>query len=484
MIYHLLKKIGIHSIIYGIGNMSYAIPGFILIPVYTRFLVPAEYGVFSLLASIFGILLYVYELGMVGSLSRRFYDYNDSYNRKKVASTALFFITAYSIVVTGILCFFAKDISSVLFKTTLYRNIVILGLLAAFFQALIFIPQTVIRLNQKPLLYVALSLGRIFFLIGFTILFLVVLKKGLLGLYQALLLVSIAAFIIYITATMKNFKFNFSFFELKHLLYLGLAFFPALLLTWIIESSDRYILSIFTDLSTVGIYSIGYKIGQVSMLLIKSFYLAWIPIIFSIVKLDNASRIFGKIGTYFVLFSALFIFSVSIFAKELIWLLTSNEYASAYKIIFIISLAYLFYGLYIYFLTGVTIKKKLYSLPIVLAVGAILNIGLNILLIPRFGISGAAIATLASYMVVAFLTYFFSQRNYYIIYEIKKIAKIIIFGVLFYSASIILVIENVYLSIGSKLGFLCAYIGVLYLTGIIARDDIKKLKSVFAKATK
>jgi len=421
---------------------------------------------------------------MVGSLSRRFYDYDNIDNRKKVASTALFFVMAYSMVLTCLLCFFSKDISSALFKTTLYRNIVMLGLVAAFFQALIFIPQTMIRLNQKPILYVALSLGRILFLIAFAVLFLVVLKKGLLGLYQALLLVSIAAFIIYITATIKNFRFDFSFFELKHLLYLGLAFFPALLLTWIIESSDRYILNIFTDLSAVGIYSIGYKIGQISMLLVKSFYLAWVPIIFSIVKLDNASRIFGKIATYFVLFSALFIFSLSIFAKELIWLLTSNEYASAYKIISIISLAYLFYGLYVYFLTGVLIKKKLYNLPIVLFIGAILNIGLNILLIPRFGISGAAIATLVSYMVIAFLTYFFSQKDYYIVYEIKKIAKIIIYGVMFYMASIFLVIENVYLSIGSKLGFLCAYVWVLYLTGIIARDDIKKLKSVFVKATK
>ena len=484
MLQQFLKKIGIHSIIYGIGNMSYAIPGFILIPLYTRYLVPSEYGIYSLLTMFFGILLYVYELGMVGALSRQFYEHDDDEKRKRVISTAFFFSLIYCLVLTGLLCVFRNGISRLLFKTPAYDYIVTLGLAAIFFQALIFIPQTVIRLREKPMLYVAMVCVYIGLLIFFTILFLVILKTGLPGIYQALLWTSAISFAAYIAFTIKNYTFKFSFTELKHLLYLGFAFFPALLFSWVIESSDRFILNMLTNLSDVGIYSLGYKVGQVPMLLVRSFNLAWLPIMFSVVKTENAERMFGKIATYFVLIISVFIFALSLFSGELIRVLATIEYAGAHRIIFLIALSHLFYGLYVFFLTGMIIKKKLYSLPIVLFAGAALNIGLNFVLIPRYNIMGAAAATLVSYMLVAFLAYYFAQRSYRISYETRKMAKIILSGIIVYFVSTLVRIENLYLSIGIRTVFLCAYIAILYALGVIKNQDILKLKKIFVNSSK
>jgi len=481
MIYKFLKKIGQHSIIYGVGNMAHVIPGFILIPLYTRYLVPAEYGIFSLLTALFGILLYIYELGMVGAVNRQFYEHDDNRKRKQVISTAFFSCLAYSFILTVGILFFKNRISGFLFKTVRYEHIVFLGLIAVFFQAAIFIPQTVMRLREKPVHYIILVGTRIFLLIVFTVLFLAVFGKGLVGLYQALLLTAFLSFIFYMASTIKNFAFSFSFSELKHLLYLGLAFFPALILTWVIESSDRYILDILTNLSAVGIYSVGYKVGQITMLLVKSFYLAWIPIMFSIVKEESAARIFGKIGTYFILVVSLFVFGLSMCAKEVIQFLTTPEYAGAYRVVSLICLSYLFYGLYVFFLTGVIIKKNVYSLPVVLFVGAALNVGLNFLLIPRYGIMGAASATLVSYMSIAILTYFFSQKSYYIVYEIKKMVKIIIFGIAIHLLSSFITTENIYLSLSIKAVLLCSYVFILYFSRIITETDFLKVKSVFVR---
>jgi len=481
MIYGFLKKIGLHSAIYGIGNLSYALPGFILLPLYTRFLVPSEYGVFSLLTVLFGILLFIYELGMVGSVSRQFYEYDNEEKRKAVVSTAFFFILAYCLVFTGILFLFKNGISTLLFKTTQYATIIRIGIATVFFQALVFIPQTVIRLRERPVLHISLGTGRVVLLTILTALFIAVFKKGLLGIYQALFITAVIAFAGYMVFTVKNFTFKFNITELKHLLHLGFAFFPALILTWVIESSDRYILNMLTDLSSVGIYSLGYKIGQISMLVVKSFYLGWIPIIFAIVKLDNAPRIFGKLGTYFTIVISLFIFTLSLYSKELISLLATPEYISAYRIVFPICLSYLFYGLHTFFIAGMVIKKSLYSLPLLLFIGAFFNVGLNFLLIPRLGIIGAAIATLISYVTIAFLTYYFSQKNYYIPYEVKKIVTIVLVGLAIYFLGLLPKTGNLYLSAGIKAVSLCAYIASLYIFGIISKRDILMVRSSLAK---
>lgn len=479
MVYQFLKKIGLHTVIYGMGNMAYAIPGFILIPLYTRYLAPREYGIFSLLTMLFGILLYIYELGMVGAVSRQFYDYENNERRKRVISTAFFFSLSYCLVLTGCLYLLKNNISGLLFKMAGYGHIVGLGLLAIFFQALIFIPQTVIRLREKPLIYFVLVCAYISFLIAFTVLFLAGLKRGLLGVYEAIFWASLLSFIAYIAATAKNYAFKFSFSELKHLLYLGLAFFPALLFAWIIESSDRFILNMLTDLSSVGIYSLGYKIGQIPMVIVRSFNLAWIPIMFSVVKTEDAAHIFGKIATYFVLAISLAVFGLSLYSRELVRILAAPEYIGAYKIIFFISLSYLFYGLYIFFLTGAIIKKRVYNFPIVLFVGAVFNVGLNFLLIPRYNIAGAALATLASYIAVAVFTYYLSQKSYRISFEIGKMAKIIILGILAYSVSTLVNVENIYLSLGVKTAFLSAYMFTLYIFRVINRADVLKVKSIF-----
>ncbi|NQT22437.1 MAG: oligosaccharide flippase family protein [Candidatus Omnitrophica bacterium] len=481
MIYPLLKKIGLHSVIYGIGNMSYAIPGFVLIPLYTRFLAPFEYGIYSLLTMLFGILLYIYEFGMVASSMRQFYEHNDEHKRKEVLSTAFFFILIYGVTLTAVLYFFRGTISQFLFKTTGFGHIVAIGLCAVFFQSLIAIPQTSIRLKEKPVLYIILLSGQLLALVVFNILFIAVLRQGLLGIYRALLVVSIIAFLAYLLSALRNFNFRFNFAELKELLYLGGAYFPALLLTWIIDSSDRYILDIFTDLSSVGIYSLGYKIGQVPLLLVKSFALGWLPIMFSIAKSDKPEYVFGKIGTYFVLGISFFVFGLSLYSKEIISILASANYIEAYRVVFLICLSYLFYGLYIFFLTGLTIKKRIYSLPLVLVIGAIVNIALNFLLIPRFGMMGAAVATLISYISIALATYYFSQKCYYIAYEVKKITIIIASGVVIYILSMFFRVDNIFLSAGIKTGFLLTYVISLYLFHIISREDIAKIKSVFAR---
>lgn len=483
MIYKILKKIGSHSMIYGIGNMSFAIPGFILIPLYTRYLEPFEYGIFSLLGALFGILLYIYEFGMVGALSRQFYDYASESRKKAVTSTAFFFILAYCFCLTAGLYLFRDRISGILFKTRFYSGIISLGLIAAFFQALIFIPQTIIRLREKPVLYVSLSFFRLLCLTVLTVFFLVSLGSGLRGVYKALLFTSIISFCVYFVFTRREFIFKFSLIELRHLLYLGLAFFPALLLTWIIESSDRYILNFLTNLSEVGVYSLGYKLGQISMLIVKSFYLAWVPIMFSMMKSSGVDRIFGKICTYFILALAVCVFSLAIFSREILTFLATPEYAGAAGIIFLISFSYLFYGLYIFFLTGMTIKKKVYSIPAVLLAGAATNIFLNFTLIPLIGITGAAAATLVSYIMIALLTYFFSQRNYYIFYETGKLARIIIFGALIYAISLSVNTGNIYVSISAKSCFVAAYIFILYISGIISRADARKLKTFLTNIT-
>ena len=198
----------------------------------------------------------------------------------------------------------------------------------------------------------------------------------------------------------------------------------------ILDLSDRWFLEYFTDIETVGLYGVGYKLAAIMLIFVLAFNTAWQPFFLQQRKERNAPAMFAKITIYAIgglaccwLFFSLWmdqIVQIQIHGKYLI----GAEFWSGIGITPLIMLAYFFQALYLLQLPGIYILEKTKWAPVFRGLGAATNIILNIIFIPKFGLTGAAVATVLAYLVMAVAIWFYNRKHYPIAYNWWKIGAI------------------------------------------------------------
>jgi O-antigen/teichoic acid export membrane protein len=200
-----------------------------------------------------------------------------------------------------------------------------------------------------------------------------------------------------------------------------------------IQGIDRPILTQLTNIETSGIYSANYKLGIFMMLFVSMFQYAWQPFFFQNAQEKNIKLVFSKILTYFTIAGSLILIFLSLFIDDIVKFhilgrtIIGPAFWSGLIIVPIILFGYLFNGIYYILSAGMFIEEKSSYVPIITGLGAAINVGVNFLLIPVWGIIGAALATFASYFVMAVMVYKITQRFYEINYEKVKVIKTLSF---------------------------------------------------------
>jgi len=174
-----------------------------------------------------------------------------------------------------------------------------------------------------------------------------------------------------------------------------------------VQVIDRPILLALTNESTVGIYQANYRLGIFMMLIVSMYDYAWRPFFLTHAKDPDAKQLYSRILTYFTLFSSIVVLVVSLYVDDIVKIhvfhrfIINPAYWSGLGIVPIILLGYLFNGLYVNFMAGIYIEKKTSHLPYITGIGAAINVVVNFLLIPKFGMFGAAWATFFAYAGMA-----------------------------------------------------------------------------------
>ncbi len=207
----------------------------------------------------------------------------------------------------------------------------------------------------------------------------------------------------------------------------------------LVQVIDVPILQKLTDLKTVGIYKANYKLGIFMMLFVNMFQFAWQPFFLNNAKEENAKELFSKVLTYFTIVGCSMLVLLTLFISDIVKIniagfsLIGANYWGGLYIVPVILLAYLFNGFYVVFSAGIYIEEKSIYAPIVAGLGALTNVVANYLLIPHLNIMGAAIATLASYVVMAAGYYIVTQKFYKIHYDYVKLAKVLVGTILYWN---------------------------------------------------
>jgi O-antigen/teichoic acid export membrane protein len=454
-----------------------------LLPLYAKHLTISDYGILGIIEVSTQLLTTVFGLSLYQAFFRWYWDNEFIDKQKSIFFTSMFFLVLISILIYLGFNSFTDKFSILLFGKIDYSYLLKIMVISAGLQIIAIMPLTLMRLQEKPILYSSTNIIKLIVSFAFTIYFIVSLNRKIEGIYEAQIISYFVFFVISSKYIWKNIKLKFEVKILKEMLSFSLPLVFASISGTILSIADRYCLKFLGNLSEVGIYSLGFKMANtIKVFVVASVNLAISPIIFKMMDKPENKRFYSKIMTYFTFVVMICILGMSFFGKEIIKLLARNrDYWDAYKVIPIISFAILFGMLKDTSLIGINIMKKTKILAIIIFLMSITNIILNIIFIPYFQSIGAAFATLITQFIFFLIVYKYSQKYYYISFEIKKIIKMIGIGIVLFGISLLTNELNLFFRIILKTSLLFSFPIILYFLNFYEEIELLRLKQGWIK---
>jgi len=476
-----LKQLSMDTAIYGISTVVGRFLNFLLIPIFTNIFHPTEYGAIQIIYAYIAILNILYIYGM-DSAFLKFASLKELNNDKDNFSTPYFAVFSSSLLFSFSIIYFKNSIALELGIPDDYQFLLYPAALIIFLDSNSSIPFLALRLKREVKKFSIFKILNICTNLILNLILILIFNWGIEAILFSNTIASLVSLILLFPTIFRYLKFRFNLQIFKRFIKFGLPYLPAGLAVMVIQVIDVPILQRLTDLDTVGIYKANYKLGIFMMLFVNMFQYAWQPFFLQNAQEENVKEMFSKVLTYFTLVGSILLVSISLFISDFAhfqvagYSLIGSAYWRGLDIVPIILLAYLINGIYVIFSAGIYIEEKSLYVPFIAGAGALLNIIANITLIPIIGIYGAAIATLAAYIIMAAGYYIVTQKFYHIHYEWDKIIKIfigIILSGLFYY---FLIVEDYYFALIEKIVLLTAFILYLYLFAV-DRKEIKTIKS-------
>jgi O-antigen/teichoic acid export membrane protein len=422
----LFKKLSKHLSIFAISSALSKAVSFLLLPIYTRYLTPADYGILELLSVTMAILNVAIIFGLSSAFFKVFtHDCENDGDRQVVVSTAFFFLLADSLFFFVVFYFFAAPLSTAIMRHSGHAQLLVLALLSSFFSINGLIPLGILRSQLESVKYSVIQLAQFLISVGLNIYFVVFRQQGIQGILWSGVISNALAFLLLLPTLRRFLKPSVSLAYLKQMLRFGVPLIPAGLSLWVLNVSDRYFLQYFSTTHELGLYSLGYKFASVfEFLLITPFVTVWPSLYLAMAKKTEAPQIFARLFTYFwCVIAFLFVLTV-VLIKSIVHVMATPEFYAAHTVVPVLVMATALYGANQQLDIGLIINERTKYLMYNSVLAAASNLALNYLLIPRYGMMGAAVATLIAYLGNCLLNFFFSQRLYPIHYEWSRLLQL------------------------------------------------------------
>jgi O-antigen/teichoic acid export membrane protein len=480
----IIKRLIKGSVIYGSGRFVQNIIGFLLIPVYTRYLTTTDYGIVAVAGSIASILEILLGMGFTVAVVRQYYDYVDSQEGvSEYIGTLFLFSLLVSFLTIGALTIFGGSLFDALRSKVPFRPYILLTLWTALFGTTGNILLSLYRAREQASYYVMLKTGQFIISLGMVIYLVVMLRQGALGAIRGSFLVGLLFFFVFLLLTLREGGVQFSISKLRNALKLGLPILPHLLSGWVLSVLDRLLLERMTSLSEVGLYNLGYRIGMVMSLIVSAINYAWTPIFYDIAKNVKDHRIIlSRMFTLYIVMTSTLAVGVILFSREVILIMAAKPFHRAYLVAPTVALGYLFQGLYFMSVTPIFYEKKTYIMPLLTGVAATANIGFNMLWIPKFGIMGAAYATLVSFALLFLLTHYIAQGYYRLPYDYRRITITVLLVAGIYLLNSAMPFKGIMAPLAIKMGMVLAFLSGTLFFRVISFQELGKIRELFRRS--
>ena len=423
-----LRELTVNLTVYGVGDVAVQIASFLLLPLYTIILSTTENGAIALLLIVEQVTRVVNRWGIDASFMRFYYDCADDRSRRELASTIFFFLLAASGSLALAAVAAAPALGRLLFGGDDFTTPLRLVFITTLFGSVSFLPFHVLRIEGRARTYVALTFANNVATLIVKLLFVAGLRMGVLGVALADLLVAAGLALALAPRYGALIRPVFSARQLRACLAFGLPRVPHSFAHQVIATVDRFVLSRFAPLAPLGVYNIGVSLGLGLKLFLSAFETAWAPFYFREMKSEDAPRTFRTISTYVFGVLVLLVAGLAAVGRDLVRLMTAPTYHGAAAVVPWIGLAVGLQGIYLLTSIGLNITKRTAYYPVATGAATAAAIGASLLLIPRYGILGAAWSNVMAYAVLAAAGMALSQRFYPIHYEWGRLWRLVLAG--------------------------------------------------------
>jgi O-antigen/teichoic acid export membrane protein len=417
-----LFRLGRHSLVYGLGGLVSRILAVLLLPLYTHYLTPADYGRIETLVAGVTVLTIVLRLGISSAFFRFWFDARDDDGRRTVLRTSFWFTMAAS--TAGLLAgvALAAPVSDLLFGDTGEADLVRAAFVLLWAQMNYEQLTAVFRVEERSTAFVLASLANVLVTVGATVLLVVVLEKGPLGVLVGNLSGTLLVYVALLGYRREQLGLELDSGLLRQMNRFGLPLVPTALFLWLTNFSDRFFLVTLADAAEVGLYSVGVRIASAMVLLLTAFRLAWPAFAYSIEDEGEARRTYAFVLTYLTVIASWTALALGLLSPWLVDLLAADAFAPASRVVAPLAFAAVAFGAYVVIAIGLGRARRTQFNWVVTGAAALVNVALNLALIPPYGMMGAAIATVAAYATMAAGMAWWSQRVYPVPYQWRRVA--------------------------------------------------------------
>lgn len=474
------------TIIYGLGRGLKKFIGIFLLPFYTRALSIDEYGVLETLSTMTMLGAAFLSVGLDSAVG--FYFFKAGEKEQGRVTYTLFVLRLLTFIPSLIPVLLSKQLSIALFGTDEYLIPVAISSMLIPVSLLLDEQSKLLRYYRKPWMFtystVLKSLTNV--LLGITLV--VILSYGIVGSLIASLISSIAAvLLIFILFSRKRYDYRFSWRWAVKMLKFGFPVMWAGFAIWLMDSSDRFFLLHYSNLTEIGRYSIGNTFSQPVLLLNMAVQMSFSVLFFDFYyKEDDLNKATSKriaiagFNHYFAA-SLLLSLGLSVFGYLLVPWITTPEYTTGALAIPFLTFSHIAAQSYQTMSPGIIISGKTWHFTWITAVAALLNVGLNILLIPDYGFTGAALATFTSFFAYWVIKIIVAHSHFPIQYPFVKI--FVTYFLLFALSLIIPFLKSSDYQASYWVHIIIIFSGIitLNLMGFIKFETIKNLFKTFFK---
>lgn len=431
-------SVGKHSSIYLLGQFLSRGIGFLMIPVYTQFISPDGYGALELMDIFAGAIGIGISFGISEGMPRFYYGENDTESRSKLVSSAFIGLAAVSILPVFILLMYSSKISWIVADGPQCSHYLRLSLATIWFTLICDFGFSYLRMIYRATLFICITSFQLILGLTLNIWFVVFKKMGIDGILYSAFITQLLTALFLGFIVLRKVGFWVSLSSLRKMIAFGVPLIPGRIASIVGFMSNRWFLRWLGSgdptvaLVQVGLFALGHKFGVIiNRFVTVPFNSFWNPRRLEIlISEDDACReIVSRVCTYATLLSVYLTLILSCCAKSIIEIMADGKYSEAYVVVPFVALSYVLLGLETHFSSGILYKKKSIWIACASIVSIFTIVVLNLLLIPAFGILGAAISNLIGFFVRLTVIYIMSQRLYLIPFDLKRLT--LIFGVAF-----------------------------------------------------
>lgn len=421
-----IKALARGTVVYGLGEVISRSITVLLLPVFTAYLSPSDYGIVSILTA-FGLFVTpVFSLGLGAAIAPVYFDSNSRLRKDATICTAVV-VLALS---TGVLMLAGMALSSLISLLVLgsrkYFRLVVISIATAAFSIMTIPFRQYLQFEERSRSYAVLSALSILTTSALSVWMVVVLKRGVDGMLEAGLAGQAVGLVLFVSPALLRIRPRTEAGVGRELLRISVPLVPAFGCVFLLQHGSKYLLQWFNGLEQVGIYAIGFNLGLVISVIVTAFQSAWIPYFMSFVdRPSEARKVYGRVLTYYVLAVGTLTLGVFAVARLAILVLTKPAYHAGWQVVGLSATAQFLAGVCMVLLPGMYVAKEVQFIGLLQGIAAVIGLALGIVLIPLFGVPAAAASLVISYIALVLVQYAWNRYRRYpdVLYEWRRLVR-------------------------------------------------------------